>query len=170
MENLVADNYVGVDNLLPNKQGKKSSTYVPSKGVAIQYLRDDILIGNIRPYLKKIWLATNDGGTNGDVLVLRLRDEYKSIISPRYLFQLLSSDAFFDFDTQYSKGVKMPRGDKASVMQYLVPVPSIERQVSVVTILEKFAVLVGDLSNGLPAEIDARRQQYTYYQNKLLTF
>lgn len=46
-------NYVGVDNLLQNREGKKLSGYVPSEGKMTEYIVNDILIGNIRPYLKK---------------------------------------------------------------------------------------------------------------------
>ena len=51
------DNYVGVENLLQNKQGKTISSAVPTSGQVIAFAAGDILIGNIRPYLKKIWLA-----------------------------------------------------------------------------------------------------------------
>lgn len=74
-----AESYVGVDNLLPNKQGKTSSNYVPSTDRLTRFIIGDILIGNIRPYLKKIWLAENNGGTNGDVLVIHIKDEKEMI-------------------------------------------------------------------------------------------
>ena len=51
-----------------------------------------------------------------------------------------------------------------------VPVPPIDQQIRAVNILDKFDSLINDLSSGLPAEINARRQQYEYYRNKLLTF
>jgi len=49
--------YVGVDNLLQNKLGKTVSDYVPNSGSLIGFQPGDVLIGNIRPYLKKIWLT-----------------------------------------------------------------------------------------------------------------
>lgn len=51
-----------------------------------------------------------------------------------------------------------------------IPVPSLHEQERIVTILDKFDALVNDISVGLPAEIEARRKQYEYYRNKLLTF
>lgn len=49
--------YVGVDNLLPNKQGKRNSEYVPTEGRLTAFVCGDVLIGNIRPYLKRYgWL------------------------------------------------------------------------------------------------------------------
>ena len=54
--------------------------------------------------------------------------------------------------------------------QFTIPIPSIREQNRVVDILDKFDKLVNDISEGLPAEIAARRQQYEYYRTKLLTF
>ena len=51
-----------------------------------------------------------------------------------------------------------------------IPIPTIAEQERIVAILDKFDALVNDISVGLPAEIEARRKQYEYYRNKLLTF
>lgn len=51
-----------------------------------------------------------------------------------------------------------------------IPIPPMEEQQRIVAILDKFETLVNDISEGLPAEIAARRQQYEYYREKLLTF
>ena len=51
-----------------------------------------------------------------------------------------------------------------------IPIPPIEVQEKIVKILDKFDVLVNDLSQGLPAEIKARNKQYEYYRDKLLSF
>jgi type I restriction enzyme S subunit len=162
------ENYIGVDNLLPNKLGKTNSNYVPSTGNLTKFEIGDILIGNIRPYLKKIWRATNIGGTNGDVLVIRINEKEK--ISSEFLYYLLSSDDFFNYNMQFAKGAKMPRGDKSAILKYKIPIPPLEEQNRIVAILDKFDALVNDISAGFPAEIAARRQQYEYYRNKLLTF
>ena len=165
-----SSNYVGVDNLLQNKCGLVASTYVPDKGTLTEYQVGDTLIGNIRPYLKKIWFATNNGGTNGDVLVIRIRNEAKNLLLPAYLYHVLASDDFFYYDIQHSKGAKMPRGDKSAVMKYVIPIPPIAEQQRIVDILDRFDILVNDITQGLPAEIEARRKQYEYYRDKLLTF
>ena len=152
--------YVGVDNLLPNKQGKRNSEYVPTEGRLTAFVCGDVLIGNIRPYLKKIWLATHDGGTNGDVLVIHIKDRNK--VQPEYLYYVLSSDAFFLYDMQYAKGAKMPRGNKDAIMDYKFSVPPLEVQCEIVRILDNFTELT--------AELTARKKQYEHYRNKLFSF
>lgn len=161
------DTYVGVENLLQNKHGKTNATYVPSDGQVIAFYFDDILIGNIRPYLRKIWMADCDGGTNGDVLAIRTT---ASFVFPRYLYHILASEDFFVYDTQHSKGAKMPRGDKDAVMRYRVRLYSKDKQIKIADILDNFSKITSDLEEGLPAEIEARKKQYEYYRDKLLTF
>jgi len=94
----------------------------------------------------------------------------KNNLSSEFLYHLLASDSFFNYNMQAVKGVKMPRGNKTAIMQYKIPVPPIAEQERIVKILDKFDALVNDISIGLPAELSARRQQYEYYQTKLLTF
>ena len=164
VSNITSENYVGVENLLQNKQGKTTANSVPSDGAVIRFRENDILIGNIRPYLRKIWLADCDGGTNGDVLAIQICN--KDLISPQYLYYVLSSEAFFLYDIQNSKGAKMPRGSKEAVMQYLLPVPPLPIQQEIVRILDNFT----ELTKKLKKEIEAREKQYEYYRDMLLAF
>lgn len=165
---LTDENYVGVDNLLPNKQGKIKSEHTPIEGKFVRFVKEDILIGNIRPYLKKIWFSDCVGGTNGDVLTIRVID--KERVLPRFLYFVLSTESFFNYDMNNAKGAKMPRGDKKAVMNYQFYLPSLEIQEKVVSILETFDNLCNGFEYGLPAEIYARQQQYEYYRDKLLNF
>ena len=129
-EAISTNNYVGVDNLLQNCQGKTIATKVPAALGLTEYWKGDVLIGNIRPYLKKNWLATERGGCNGDVLAIRRQDAYKKAINTMFLFKCLSTDRFFDFAMQYAKGEKMPRGDKKEIMKYLIYLPPLSLQQS----------------------------------------
>ena len=160
-------NYVGVDNLLQNRAGKTLSNYVPTSGSFTEYQQDDILIGNIRPYLKKIWQADCTGGTNGDVLVIHTIDKN---VHSRYLYQILADDKFFAFNMQNAKGAKMPRGNKNAILQYEFPLPDLPTQQKIVEILDKFDRLTNSITEGLPKEIELRRKQYEYYREQLLTF
>ena len=167
---LSLENYVSVENLLSDKRGKENSTFAPKEGNFIEYLNNDVLLGNIRPYLKKIWFADRRGGTNGDVLVVRVQKEYSNIVIPRYLYHCLASDKFFHYNNSSSKGAKMPRGDKVAIMNYEIALPSPEEQKRIANILDRFDLICNDLSDGIPAEIEARQKQYEYYRDKLLRF
>ena len=171
---LDGSNYVGVESLLQNRAGKIDSTRTPDSGNLTQYSSGDILIGNIRPYLKKIWHADRIGGTNGDVLVVHPTD---ITINSRYLYQVLADDKFFEYNMQHAKGAKMPRGNKPKIIEYLVPIPypddvekSLKEQARIVAILDKFDALTNSITEGLPREIELRQQQYEYYRDLLLSF
>ena len=169
-EDVNEDNYVSVENLLQNQQGKVRANNVPSNGNCIKYQPFDILIGNIRPYLHKIWFSNCEGGTNGDVLCVRVNDNARQIITPQFLFCILSSQSFFEYDNSFARGAKMPRGDKQKIMEYTFLVPPLAEQNRIVSILDRFDKLTNDLTTGLPAEIEKRQQQYEYYRDRLLTF
>ena len=164
-----ASSYVGVDNLLQNKKGKTIASYIPTTGNLTKFQCEDILIGNIRPYLRKIWFSDIIGGTNGDVLVIRSKNN-KQILLNRYLYHILSSEKFFIYDNGHAKGAKMPRGNKEAVMNYQFYIPVITEQQRIVEILDRFDTLCNDLSSGIPAEIEARKKQYEYYRDKMLSF
>lgn len=159
--------YIGVENLLQDRGGKTDSSYVPGAGILTAYKSGDVLIGNIRPYLKKIWHANHDGGTNGDVLVIRSKSNR---VMPRYLYHVLSDDRFFVYNMQHAKGAKMPRGNKEKIMEYTFQVPSVEEQKRIVTILDKFDTLTHSITDGLPREIELRQKQYAYYRDLLFSF
>jgi len=57
-----------------------------------------------------------------------------------------------------------------NIRKFRIPLPSLQKQQEIVNVLDKFDALVNDISSGLPAEIKARKQQYEYYREKLLTF
>lgn len=85
-------------------------------------------------------------------------------ISVRYLFYILS---FVGFDVKKSS---VPNMNSNEVKQKVIPVPPLAEQQRIVSILDRFDTLTTDLTQGLPAEIEKRRQQYEYYRDKLLTF
>lgn len=163
-------NYVGVENLLKDKLGKADSSYVPTSGKLISFKKGDILIGNIRPYLRKIWIADVDGGTNSDVLTICIKEEFENKIMPKFLYQILSNESFFEYNIKFSKGAKMPRGDKKKIMEYEFVLPSLPVQEYIVSLLENFESLINDISQGIPKEIEQRQKQYEYYRDKLLSF
>ena len=160
---LVSGEYVGVENLLQNCGGRIQgviSQKIPENIAGFE--EGDVLIGNIRPYLKKIWLADSSGGASGDVLVLRRKPECISLLDSTFLFFVLSSDNFFNYSNQFARGAGMPRGDKAAILRYIIPIPPLEVQLEIVRIL--------DAMTSLQAELAARRSQYEFYRDSLLSF
>ena len=71
---------------------------------------------------------------------------------------------------RYDNGVDQTNLRKDDILKIHIPIPPLDEQERIVAILDKFDSLVNDISEGLPAELNARRQQYEYYRNKLLTF
>ncbi|WP_206460542.1 restriction endonuclease subunit S [Anaerovorax sp. IOR16] len=124
--------YISTENMLPNKGGVCLASKKPSAGKVTKYQKGDVLTSNIRPYFKKIWLADRDGGCSNDILVIRNKSGYLS----EYIYYVLSENKFFDYSTVSAKGTKMPRGDKAAIMQYLVPEYTIDHQKKIVELLE----------------------------------
>lgn len=165
---LTPETYVGVDNLLQDRKGKAVATFLPDQGSVTTYNQGDILIGNIRPYLKKIWFSNQVGGTSGDVLTIQ--NSITPCMENKYLYYILSDDRFFYYNVQYSKGSKMPRGDKKAIMQYKFILPSITEQKRIVSMLDNFNTLTNSLSEGLPKEIELRQKQYEYWREQLLNF
>ncbi|PRB14766.1 restriction endonuclease subunit S [Microbacterium sp. MYb62] len=157
--------FVGVDNLVADKGGRVEATYLPNTARLTAYKPGDILLGNIRPYLKKVWLATNEGGCSGDVLAIRIKEQNREELDAEFLYYLLSSDGFFSFNMQHAKGAKMPRGNKIAILSYRIPVPPPSIQREIVRILDQFTQLEAELE----AELEARRQQYAYFSELLLT-
>lgn len=111
------EHYVTTDSLLQNKAGRELAQNLPPNRISLtKYKAGDVLVSNIRPYLKKIWQADCSGGCSSDVLVFRARPHH----SPGFLYALLLQDAFFDYVMTGKKGSKMPRGDKQQIMLYPV--------------------------------------------------
>ena len=110
--------YITTDCILQNKKGRAVATNLPPQPCSlIRYQRGDVLIANIRPYLKKVWFADINGGASPDVLVLRAKNGH----SPSFLYAILLQDSFFDYVMQGTKGSKMPRGDKEQILRYEIP-------------------------------------------------
>ena len=108
------ENYVGTDNMIADMGGIELTTSIPKSGTSTKFSVGDILISNIRPYFKKIWLSDRTGGCSADVLCIRTN----RIIPKEFVYATLARDDFFNYDVAGSKGSKMPRGDKKHIMEY----------------------------------------------------
>lgn len=102
--------------------------------------------------------------------VARIRIKSESVL-PKYVMYFLLTDEFKKKQLDILSGTSsMKNITMANIRKFKIPVPSIEEQKRVINILEKFDKLSNDISEGLPAEIEARQKQYEYYRDKLLTF
>ena len=118
------DNYVSTENMLQDYQGIVDAKSVPEDVNVISFSCGDILISNIRPYLKKVWKATYNGGSSSDVFVLKANDNIES----DYLHYVIANDKYINFVMSGAKGVKMPRGDKNQMKTYSLSLPQIQEQ------------------------------------------
>lgn len=123
-----------------------TSEDIPFVGNSVAYLGDErILVG-------------------GDIVVMKHNQD------PKYMaYALSTSDAI----KQKGKGKvksKVVHTNVPSLQEIVIPIPSMTEQKRIASILDRFDTLTTDLTQGLPAEIEKRRQQYEYYRDKLLTF
>ena len=124
-------NYVSTENMLQDFQGVVEAKSVPNDTNVISFTCGDILISNIRPYLKKVWKATFDGGCSSDVFVLHATDT----VAKDYLHYAVANDKFINYVMSGAKGVKMPRGDKNQMRTYQLSLPSIQEQHKIAKLL-----------------------------------
>jgi type I restriction enzyme S subunit len=110
------------------------------------------------------WLGGEDVAVHDDCFTFH-HDQNPKFIS--YCFQTAALNAE---KNKFVARAKVKRLAGESLAKLKIPVPPLEEQARIVGILDKLDALVNDLSSGLPAEIQARRQQYQHYRDRILTF
>lgn len=115
--------YISTENILQNFQGVQSAISIPANTNVVAYKKNDILLSNIRPYLKKVWFSDRIGGCSADVFVLRSKT-----CEPEFLYNVIASDKFINYVMSGAKGVKMPRGDKNQMESFSFSIPAIAEQ------------------------------------------
>lgn len=131
--------------------------------------KGDIVIAttseNVEDVCKAVaWLGEEEIAVSGDAFI------YKHTQYPKYMAYLFQTASFFNYKKKKATGTKVIRLTGEAMGNYLAPIPSLEEQHRIVSILDRFESLTTSLQSGLPAEITARRQQYEHYRDKLLTF
>ncbi len=130
---------------------------------------NDILIAttseNVKDVGKSIaWLGNEEIAFSGDMYSYSTNENPKFII---YYFQTW----FFQKEKEKRiTGTKVMRIHENDLKKITIPIPPLEIQQEIVKILDQFSILTTDLLAGIPAEIEARKKQYEYYREKLLTF
>jgi len=156
------------DNKIYETQRINSKT-APSRARQIVF-SNDVIFGSTRPMLKRYCLLNEEYHNqicSTGFCVLRANTEF---VLPKWIFFLISSSDFYKHIEKHQKGASYPAISDAEIKSYKIPVPSIPAQERIVEILDRFDKLCNDVSEGLPAEINARQQQYEHYRDKLLTF
>ena len=151
-------NYISTENMLPNRAGITTATTLPTGEYTPSFEIDDTLVSNIRPYFKKIWKATFSGGCSADVLVFKAKEN----VSKEYLYYVLADDEFFKYSMTTSKGTKMPRGDKTSIMNYPVKLPPLPTQQKIARILSSLDDKI-ELNNKINTNLE--QQAGTLFKN-----
>ncbi len=160
MEDVQLTDYVTTDSLLPNKGGRcVAQNLPPQKCVLTHYQSGDILVANIRPYLKKIWFADREGGASADVLVFRAKSGH----SQEFLYASLLQDSFYDYVMKGVKGSKMPRGDKDQIMRYPIPRLSLTAEECIGNMIRSFCAKI-DVNRRINDNLEAMAKQlYDYW-------
>lgn len=120
---------------------------------------------NVEEVCKAVaWIGNDEVAVHDDCYIFR------HSLNPKYASYLFQSSNFNQQKVKYAAGAKVTRVSSDSLEKIRIPVPPLEQQERIVAILDRFDALVNDLSIGLSAELKARRRQYEYYRDRLLTF
>jgi type I restriction enzyme S subunit len=160
IDEISVEDFISTDNLLQNKLGKENAIKLPSlKGLMPGYSNDNILVGNIRPYLRKIWFSDKESGCSADVLVF----EVNKFHYPKFIYYTLFRDDFFDHMMKGSKGTKMPRGDKKQILDFLIPDFEFEEQQKIAKVLADLDAKI-ELNNRINCELESMAKTlYDYW-------
>ena len=91
-------------------------------------------------------------------------------VNPKYVYYYLLTQINKLQDIAKAQSVKLPQIYHRNTDDIKIPIPNIKIQERIISILDRFNKLCSDITQGLPAEIEARRKQYEYYRDKLLNF
>ena len=163
VDSIKKESYIGTENMLQDKMGViKNETELNYLKVR-EYRKQDILVSNIRPYLKKIWFADKNGGCSTDVLVFRKK---RNSDNADFLFKIVSDDRFFNIVNDNAVGTKMPRGDKNIIKQVLFTIPtSKEEQTAIANVLSSMDKEIETLNT----KLEKYRNLKTAMMQQLLT-
>ena len=136
----------------------------------IQIHKNDILITKDGTLGKIAYLDDEpDKLTTLNSGVFRIKINNEKVL-PRYIYHYFNSKIFKDFVESVKTGSTIPHLTQEKLTNLNIPIPSVEEQAKIVNILDKFDSLIRNITIGLPAEIELRKQQYDYYRNKLFEF
>lgn len=110
------------------------------------------------------WLGDENIAVSGHTAIISHNQNAK------FLSYFFHSSNFSEQKRKFAHGTKVIEITPSKLNEIIIPLPPIEEQERIVSILDRFDTLCNDISKGIPAEIEARQKQYEYYRDKLLTF
>lgn len=150
---------------------KDDAKYITLNDESRKYLvkKGDILMARTgATYGKTLYVPDNAPAVYASFLIKICLDN--SVMLNRFYWHFAQSHLYWMQANKLVSGGGQPQFNSGAIGKVLVPVPSLEEQQRIVSILDRFDALCNDLTSGLPAEIEARQKQYEYYRDKLLTF
>ena len=120
---------------------------------------------NVEDVCKSVaWLGADEVAVSGHTAIIHHNQNAK------YLSYFFHTTMFFTQKRTLAHGTKVIEVTPDKLYDVVIPLPTLDEQERIVSILDRFDAICNDLASGLPAEIEARQKQYEYYRDKLLTF
>lgn len=164
--------FIRITDIGENGKLKMTDTkYINSSEESNQYIleKNDILMARTGATYGKTMIYENDIPAVFASFLIRIRFDSR-VLLPAYYWHFSQSNIYWDQVHKLVKVSGQPQFNANALKMIKIPVPSIEEQKYIVDVLNRFDMICNDLSAGLPAEIEARKQQYEYYRDKLLIF
>jgi len=169
-ENDIVSNgkYIVVNSKFISTNGKVSKS--SNSQICPIYKNDILMVMSDLPNgqaLAKCFLVDKDDIYTLNQRICALTAKDNNEINTKFLLYIINRNQQL---LRYNNGVDQTNLRRDQILEINIPVPPLEEQERIVSILDRFDTLVNDISSGLPAEITSRRKQYEYYRDKLLTF
>lgn len=145
--------------------------YVDINSESKSYLlkKDDLLMARTgATYGKTVFIPNDEPAVYASFLIKITLDN--DIMLNRFYWHFSQSTLYWQQADKLVSTGGQPQFNTGAISRVKIPVPPMEEQTQIVNILDRFDKLCNDISEGLPAEIEARRKQYEYYRDKLLSF
>ena len=130
----------------------------------------DVLIAgtseNLKDVMKPLGWLGSEIAFSGDMFAFRPNKR----VNTKYLTYILQTERFYKFKEKYAQGTKVIRVKADNFLNYEIPLPTLEEQQRIVSILDKFETLTNSITEGLPLAIEQSQKRYEYYRELLLNF
>ena len=155
---------VGLENI-EGKTGRFISTDTDFDGDGVEFKKNDILFGKLRPYLAKVYLAEFNGNAVGDIFVYRPKRNTK----PRFALYLMLSDKYIDVINSSTAGAKMPRVSSNFIANLPVSMPSRQEQQAIAAYLDEKTANIDRIVFTINSQIDKLKELRKALINDVVT-